>query len=88
MCQRKFLLLAHCSCKIVALLTEVLLQIADDIQEIFSKEDLKCNASLFKGKRKFVEKLIKPATDIVMSSTSCEIAASTSDASSPGTGST
>ena len=44
----------------------------------------------FKGESKYVrkvEKLIKPATGIAMSSTSREIAAPTSDASSPDTGS-
>ena len=44
----------------------------------------------FKGEKKYVMKvkeLIKQATDIAMSSASCEIAAPTSDASSPGAGS-
>ena len=49
--QGNFPLLVHCSCGIAGLFS-VLLRVADDIQEILSKEDLKCHVSLPLKERK------------------------------------
>jgi len=49
--QGKFLLFAHCSSGIMALFS-VPLQVADNIQAILSKKDLKCHTSLPLKERK------------------------------------